>query len=108
MLIAGFDSYSYPSHGISTMDWLMQNTNLKWVGYYLAPAPDRINASWMGHRQELANDGWSIAPIYVGQQDSSAFIPSASQGAVDGHDATAKAWSEGFALRTTIYLDVEL
>ena len=34
--VARFDCFSFP--GMAQMAWLKANTNLKWVGYYLAPA----------------------------------------------------------------------
>ena len=34
---AGFDMLQYPN--MAMMNWLNQNTNLVWCGYYLAPAP---------------------------------------------------------------------
>ena len=34
---AGFDILQYPN--MAMMNWLNQNTNLVWCGYYLAPAP---------------------------------------------------------------------
>src|ERR1044072_1236531 len=108
-VLAGFDSSTYPAHGIETMDWLIHNTNLSWVGYYLAPAPNRTGASWMGHRAELTADGWTIAPIYVGEQDDPnlSHNPSACKGVTDGNSAVSLLNSEGFARGTTVYLDIE-
>ncbi len=66
---AGFDTSTYP--GDSTMSWLKTHTNLQWVGYYLAPAPSRTNATWMGsyaRQGGLRDQGWGVAPLYVGEQ----------------------------------------
>ena len=38
--VAGFDCFSFP--GMAQMAWLKANTNLKWVGYYLAPTSGPI------------------------------------------------------------------
>jgi hypothetical protein len=35
MAFAGFDSLPYP--GDDTMQWIIKNTNLSFVGFYLAP-----------------------------------------------------------------------
>jgi hypothetical protein len=105
---AGFDTSTYP--GDLTMGWLRKNTNLSWVGYYLAPAPSRINDTWMGHRATLASEGWTIAPIYVAEQAIAgnwSSNPSASKGIVDGDAAAALMSSQGFAAGSVVYLDVE-
>src|SRR3954464_9451586 len=104
---AGFDSSGYP--GDSAVDWLKDHTNLRWCGFYLAPAPSHGNTGWMGKRNRLAAAGWGIAPIYVGQQT----IPpgsqhsSAPQGHLDGADAAALAKKAGFPAGTCIFLDLE-
>ena len=97
---AGFDTSAYP--GDATMAWLKQNTNLTWVGYYLYPAPSRnaqnINPadnSWMGHYAALTQQGWTVASIYVGEQDptsapgSLSTNPTSSKGVTDGNTAAS-------------------
>ena len=103
---AGFDISAFP--GMSVMDWLKANTNLTWVGYYLL-APDRTGASWLGTRSELVGDGWTIAPIYVGQQDTSIWTRTAAQGVIDADQAANEmgGGGEGFAAGTACYLDIE-
>jgi hypothetical protein len=104
--VAGFDVSAFP--GMNVMDWLKANTNLTWVGYYLL-APDRTGTSWFDTRSELTSDGWTIAPIYVGQQDTSAWTRTASQGAIDADQAASELGpgGEGFAPGTVCYLDIE-
>ena len=62
----GFDTYHYPGDDIMRA-WLHQSVPYEWVGYYL-PAPCHSGTSWMGKRQRLADMGWGMAVIYVGQQ----------------------------------------
>ena len=109
-LVAGFDTYAYP--GDSVMASL--KSNFSWVGYYLAPAPSRSNASWMGHEAALVSQGWIIAPIYIGEQDPtkpndglSSYHPSASKGTTDGNSAVGLLTSEHFTPGTIVYLDIE-
>jgi autotransporter passenger strand-loop-strand repeat protein len=115
-LEAGFDIKIYP--GADVMSAIWNNTNVGWVGYYLAPAPDRVNATWMGSRQTLADEGWQIAPIYVGTQEwfghfrdglgsENKTPPSAATGVRDGNQAVNELQAEGFAAGTTVYLDIE-
>ena len=103
----GFDSDAYP--GDSQIDWLRSHTNLIWCGIYLAPAPSHHDTSWMGKRARLAQAGWGLVPIYVGQQVNppGSLDPSAATGAADGAQAAELAASEGFANGTAIYLDLE-
>ena len=117
-IVAGFEpatTGNYPEHGIATFDWLMANTNLRWVGYYLG-APNRTDTSWMGHQAELVDHGWTVAPLYVGEQDPVATAdnpyvhsrnPSAEKGVTDGLQAVSEMSSEGFTLGSVVYLDLE-
>ncbi len=64
---AGMDVAGYP--GDLVMQSLIINTNLKWTGFYLTPAPSQgHNLKWMGKHDFLRGLGWGIAPIYVGRQ----------------------------------------
>ena len=115
--ISGFDASAYP--GDATMAWLKQNTSLSWVGYYLYPAPSRnaqaidpADNTWMGHYGALASQGWTVAPLFVGEQDASdpagnSKNPSAAKGALDAHSTLSLLLSEGFHPGTIVYLDVE-
>jgi hypothetical protein len=107
---AGFDTEVYP--GLDVMNWLQANTNLKWCGYYLAPAPNRGPTGWPGQYVSLSNQ-WGVVPIYVGQQDartkSGSYVPSSiltsAQGTSDGQNAAALANADQFPEGTYIYLD---
>jgi glycoside hydrolase-like protein len=61
----GFDTYAYP--GDEIMRAWRANAPYEWVGYYL-PAPCHKGRTWMGKREPLADMGWGMAVIYVGQQ----------------------------------------
>jgi hypothetical protein len=120
--VAGLDVSQYP--GDATMLSLKKGTNLNLVGYYLYPAPSRnsqrtdpADNSWMGHRAVLAAQGWTIAPIYVGEQDPTALTasqkktlsanPSETKGTTDGDAAAALMSSQGFVHGSIVYLDIE-
>jgi hypothetical protein len=104
---AGFDTAIYP--GDAAIKYLIQNTNLVWCGYYLAPAPSHPGTTWMGKRTTLQQLGYGLAPVYVGQQVTGpgSKSPSAEQGPIDGANAAALMASEGFAPGSFVYLDIE-
>jgi hypothetical protein len=62
----GFDTYAYPGDEIMRA-WLHKDVPFEWVGYYL-PAPCHDGRTWVGKRERLADMGWGMAVIYVGQQ----------------------------------------
>jgi len=65
--IAGFDTRDYPGDDI--MQWLYDETNLYWTGFYLTPAPCQgVNRGWMYKYEILKNMGWGFAPLFLGQQ----------------------------------------
>jgi len=109
---AGFDAKNYP--GNDTMNWLATNTNLRWCGYYLAPAPNRPPSGWQGQYASLKAQ-WGVLPIYVGQQDPNtgntnynpSSILTADQGTIDGKNAADLASADQFPSGTFVYLDWE-
>jgi hypothetical protein len=108
----------------------------EWVGYYL-PSPCYAGVAWTGNRQQLIDQGWGLAVLYVGLQapgpapsavrpDSTSAVTtgsttavasapsrcstntlSAEQGRLDADDAVVIATADGFGAGTTIFLDVE-
>ena len=62
----GFDTYAYPGDEIMKA-WRHEDVPFEWVGYYL-PAPCHGGNTWVGKRERLADMGWGMAVIYVGQQ----------------------------------------
>lgn len=122
----GFDTSDYP--GDRTMrTWKESGAPYEWVGYYL-PAPCHRDEGWSGKRQTLADMGWGMAVIYVGQQTwdrtpkpnskaadravragkrCDANFVSGPRGVTEGADAIARTTAEGFAKGTIVYLDIE-
>lgn len=68
MAHAGMDTSTYPGDG--KMAALLATTNLRWCGFYLAPAPSHPNRTWMDRREHLVRAGWGLAPLYLGQQEA--------------------------------------
>lgn len=102
----GFDRLSYP--GDDVMQSLRQLDLLSFVGAYLAPAPNRPNSGWMDRLSDLADAGWGIAPIYVGQQVTGASHNlSKQQGVLDAVNAVDLAANADLAAGVVIYLDIE-
>ena len=106
MAYAGFDTFAFP--GDAAMDWLRQNTNLKWVGFYLV-APSHPNGSWLPHIARVKATGWGTAPVYVGQQTQGPgrHTVTAAQGTADGADAAHSMHALGYAPRSFVSLDLE-
>lgn len=105
---AGFDTSIYP--GDEVMADLRKSTNLRWCGFYLAPAPSHPNKSWMDRRAKLAELGWGFAAVYVGQQENTgpgSHILTEAQGSKDGVDACKLAETAGFPQGSTLFLDIE-
>jgi hypothetical protein len=130
----GFDTNVYP--GDRAMRTWKEAGKYEWVGYYL-PAPCHKDPSWSGKRARLAEMGWGMAVIYVGQQTwgrmpgeetarksrkggriapkkkatgtgtCSADFVRGDRGRVEGDDAVAKAAADGFPAGTVIFLDIE-
>jgi len=107
MAFAGFDCSGFPGERI--IQTLKRTTNLKYCGYYLAPAPSHSDTSWMGKRSFLHTLGFGMAPFYVGEQieGPGSHEPSAAKGATDGQDAAQMMNSQGFAPGSCVYLDLE-
>jgi hypothetical protein len=104
---AGIDLYAPAS--AKQMTWFIENTNVSWCGYYLAPAPHHPDKSWMGMRPKLIAAGWGLLPIYVGHQTNrkKPDVVNPIQGAADGKEAAALAEKEGFPENSYVYLDIE-
>ena len=126
----GFDTHSYPGDR-AMRAWRASDANYEWVGYYL-PAPCHKDDSWSGTRERLADMGWGVAVIYVGQQTwtdpahrkyrmtkaemaaaerrGATCLPSfvsGARGRAEADDAVARTAAEGFPVGTVIYLDLE-
>jgi hypothetical protein len=102
----GLDVDIFP--GLEVMKALKAGTNAVWVGYYLR-APSHYNGGWAGQRAALIKQGWSVVPVYVGQQITGpgSHDTTAAQGAIDGADCAARMIEEGFPEKTCVWLDLE-
>jgi hypothetical protein len=113
----GFDKRDFP--GLSQMQTWWRTSPYEWVGYYL-PSPCYSGAAWTGNRQQLIDQGWGLAVLYVGLQAPRAAASTATaptrcstntlsdeQGKIDADDAVNVAASDGFSEGTVIFLDVE-
>lgn len=63
----GFDTYAYPGDE-AMRAWRTAAVPYEWVGYYLPTTPCHKGSTWAGKRERLANMGWGMAVVYVGQQ----------------------------------------
>jgi guanyl-specific ribonuclease Sa len=78
----GFDTYAYPGDELMRA-WRAGGVPYEWVGYYLPSAPCHKGTSWGGKRETLAEMGWGVAVIYVGQQPwGEVSVPAAAAAAV--------------------------
>jgi hypothetical protein len=123
----GFDKRDFP--GLAQMQTWYDTSPYEWVGYYL-PSPCFSGVAWTGNRQQLIDQQWGLAVLYVGLQAPSAAVVtadttrpaaatapaltrcaqntlSADQGRLDADDAANIAVADGFPEGTTIFLDVE-
>jgi hypothetical protein len=117
-IFPGFDTWRYPGDDLM-VEW-RQSSPYRWVGYYL-PAPCHRSESFSGKRQFLAQSGWGIAVLYVGQQTFDGQTPAeitettvcssrlltSERGVIDGRDAISRSQAEGFPPGSVIFLDVE-
>lgn len=115
----GFDKRDFP--GLAQMQTWYATSPYEWVGYYL-PSPCYSGIAWTGNRQQLIDQGWGLAVLYVGLQATRTAPTSAStsavtrcstntlsadQGRLDADDAVNVAAADGFPEGTTVFLDVE-
>lgn len=123
MTFAGIDmAIAYP--GDHVMQSLWDETNLFWVGLYLAvkdrsEEATRNRKTWVGKFQRLKTMGWGVAPLYVGKQVSTiaSLVAHAAQmggksladfeGANDGDEAAGLATEQSMPPGTVLYFDLE-
>jgi hypothetical protein len=105
---AGLDTDIFP--GLAVTAWWRANTNLSWLGYYLAPTPSHQDKGWMGQRAALVAQGWGLLPIFLGQElqgGPGSHDVVATQGMTDGQLAAQLMASEGFPAGSKVVLDLE-
>ncbi len=100
----GIDLASYP--GDDAMQAWWNDSPFYYTGFYLGPAPDHPDASFMDERQVLISQGWGLLPVYVGHQAGYRYL-SAQKGAGDADDAADLMARAGFTQNTAVFLDVE-
>lgn len=121
----GFDTSNYP--GDAALRRWKETAPYEWVGFYL-PAPCHRDASWSGKRETIADLGFGMAVVYVGQQTwgrtpqpassaarralaagkrCDANFVTAPRGADEGRDAVTRTAAEGFPRGTIVFLDIE-
>ena len=101
----GFDIDAYP--GDTAMNDFWTNTPFSFTGFYLAPAPNHSDTSWMNTKSYLSGLGYGFLPIFVGLQVGDSNL-TYSQGQTDAKSAAALASKAGFNTENNvIYLDVE-
>lgn len=104
----GFDVGNYPAAGDPLMKAWFNGTApddppFYYVGFYLAPAPNHSDTSWMGKRSFLQGIGYGFLIVYVGRQANNQTY---AQGHTDGIQAASLASQAGFT-SGIIYLDRE-
>jgi GH25 family lysozyme M1 (1,4-beta-N-acetylmuramidase) len=100
----GIDTALYP--GDAAMQAWWNDSPFYYTGFYLGPAPDHPDASFMDKRQMLGNQGWGLLPVYVGHQAAYRYL-SAQTGAWNADDAAGLMATAGFPPNTAVFLDVE-
>ena len=111
--IYGVDISVFP--GLTAMEWLRKNANVRFACFYLGPTDNHGDPSWMNRRTALAVTGWGMIPTYVGQQahvkKANVLVPNpelnAARGTKDGGEACNLMTVAGFALGSIVYLDLE-
>ena len=58
--VYGFDTSIFP--GKAKLDFYALKCGFRYAGFYLGPAPNHSDATWMGTRDELAAAGWGFIP----------------------------------------------
>jgi hypothetical protein len=100
----GMDLGTYPGDDVMQTWW--NDSPFYYTGFYLGPAPDHPDASYMNKRQVLVNQGWGLLPVYVGRQATNHYL-STQAGAGDADDAAGLLASAGFPSSTAVFLDIE-
>jgi hypothetical protein len=112
---AGIDLERYP--GDRAMQWLYDNSNLFWTGFYLASGKGKgwtTETTWWRQYSTLKAMGWGIAPIYIGKQPDSPKLQMAAQqskavgeGYSDGLEAVRLASRAQIPAMSVLYFDLE-
>jgi hypothetical protein len=103
---AGFDRSDPPT--ADQRAFLKKYSTARWLGGYL-PSPSHPARTWCGLWRVLREEGWGLAPVYVGQQvmGPGEHVVTEAQGAIAGEDAARQMAAEGFPPGSFVYLDHE-
>ncbi len=101
----GFDRNIYP--GDEALPLLRKT--FSFTGYWLSPPPGEKINSWRGKRELLRSHGFGFAVLYRARSGSEVKTEAAAkqEGTSDARSAAASAKTEGFAVPTIIFLDIE-
>src|SRR3984957_3327346 len=101
----GFDRNVYP--GDDALPILRKT--FTFAGYWLGPPPGEKIITWRGKRALLQSQGFGFAALYRARQANEVKKDATARekGILDARNAAASAKSEGFALHTIIFLDIE-
>src|SRR5271170_876928 len=101
----GFDRNVYP--GDDALPILRKT--FVFAGYWLGPPPGEKINTWRGKRALLQSQGFGFAALYRARQANEVKKDATARekGILDARNAAASAKSEGFALHTIIFLDIE-
>ncbi|SHK93454.1 glycoside hydrolase domain-containing protein [Alicyclobacillus tolerans] len=106
MAYKGFDIDIYP--GDTAMANFWNNTPFSFTGFYLGPAPNHSDTTWMNTKSYLESLGYGFLVIYVGQQAGDTSYLTYAQGQNDAANAASLASQAGFNTEyDVIYLDIE-
>jgi hypothetical protein len=100
----GFDRNIFP--GKAALPVLRKTFTFS--GYWLSPPPGEKTNTWLGQRELLRAQGFGFLLLYRGPQTRELKNEAAvEKGIADARDAASAAKSEGFPMRSIIFLDIE-
>lgn len=92
---AGIDLDTCPPDSVWPI--LRTTTPVRWVGCYLAPAPDHSDTGWMSKRAVIEAAGIATVPVFLGRQWTGA---GAQPDMVNGPQGTADATTSAVRMRS--------
>jgi hypothetical protein len=101
---SGFDYVTYMGNTEMTAWW--NDSPFFYSGFYLAPAPNHTDTSYMTKRSYMASLGWGFLITYVGLQEGQSGLTFAG-GEAAAVNATSLAKTAGFPKNAIIFLDIE-
>ena len=101
----GFDRNDYPGD----VSMLLLHKTFSFTGYWLNNPPGAHSNTWVGHRSQLESMGYGFLLLFNGREyaELKASGDAAGVGKQDASAAVSAAKSQGFPLKSTIFLDQE-